>query len=109
MLIQVGQIAVALITSLLGLFVLRSRYASGVHRAFATQCLLFAGWGLGLSGLHRADTIAMSFALAFGFASLIPIGVLIFHYAYSRPTSSPLTMPTYFRWIFAVGCLFAML
>src|SRR6266850_1515468 len=107
MLIQVGQIAVALITSLLGLFVLRSRYASGVNRAFAAQCLLFAGWGLGLSGLHSADTVRPSFALAFAFASLIPVGVFIFHYAYSHPVSSPLSLPGYFGWIFAVGCLFA--
>jgi PAS domain S-box-containing protein len=105
MLIQTGQIVVALITILLGFFVLRGRHASAVNRAFAAQCLLFAGWGLALSGLHAAATVRPSFALAFAFASLIPIGALTFNYSYAYPA---LSLPRYFRGIFAIGCVFAI-
>ena len=109
MLIQIGQISVALITTLLGLFVLRGGYTNVVNRAFAAKCLLFAGWGLGLSGLHNEETIRESFGLAFAFASLIPVGVLIFNYVYPFPISATTPLPPYLRGILAVGCIFAVL
>ena len=68
LLIQISQIGVALVHALLGLFVLRGQSANAVNRAFAAQSLLFAGWVLGLSGLHNEATVRQSFHLAFAFA-----------------------------------------
>jgi PAS domain S-box-containing protein len=107
MLIQIGQITVALVTTMLALFVLRGSPASNVNRAFAAQCLLIAGWTVGLSGLHSADTVHESFAMAFALASLIPAGILIFLYTYSFPRSVALVVPTYLKGIVVVGFLFA--
>ena len=109
MLMQIGQMAVALITTLLGLFVLQGRRASTVNRSFAAKSLLFAGWALGLAGLHNADTVHQSFALAFAFASLIPVGLLIFTYAYCHPASPPSYLPPYIKVAFAIGAIFAAL
>jgi PAS domain S-box-containing protein len=109
MLIQIGQLTVALVTSALALFVLRGSPTSNVNRAFAAQCLLIAGWTLGLSGLHSADTVHESFALAFALASLIPAGILIFIYSYSFSFPGPaiLALPTYLKSIVLIGLLFA--
>jgi PAS domain S-box-containing protein len=109
MVMQIGQMAVALITTSLALFVLQARRTSLVNQSFAAKCLLFAGWGLGLSGLHSADTVRESFALAFAFASLIPVGLLIFTYAYCHSASGRSALPLYVKGALALGALFAAL
>jgi signal transduction histidine kinase len=107
--IQAGQVCVALIHTVLGLFVLRGRPESSVNRAFAAQSLLFAGWVLGLSGLHDPRTVRESFALTFAFASLIPVGFVIFSFSYCYPASSPWSSPLHVRAIFVAGSVFAAL
>src|SRR3989442_15372151 len=107
--IPAAQICVALIHTILGLFVVRGRTGSAVNRAFAAQSLLFAGWVLGLSGLHDPKTVRESFALTFAFASLIPVGFVIFSYSYCYPASNPWRSPLHVRAIFVVGSVFAAL
>jgi len=105
--VQFSQIAVALIHTMLGLFVLRSRSASVVNRAFAAQSLLFAGWVLGLSGLHSNATVSQSFPVTFAFASLIPVGFLLFSHYYPGATSW--SCPLIIKGVFVIGGAFALL
>src|SRR5262249_19133974 len=103
----ISQIAVALCLALLALLALRGRATSIVHRSFAAQSLIFAGWVLGLSGIHNEATVNYSFALAFAFGSLIPVGFLFFSHYY--PTNTTWSPPKIVRAAFIVGAVLAVL
>jgi hypothetical protein len=87
LMIELSQIAVALLDAVLGLFVLRARPRNAANRAFAAQSLVFAGWVLGASGFQNPRNLDLSFGFAFGFASLIPVAF------FCLPIATPLPSP----------------
>ena len=105
--IELSQIAVALLDAVLGLFVLRARPRNAANTAFAAQSLVFAGWILGVSGFQNPRNLDLSFGFAFGFASLIPIAFLLFAHCY--PSAVSWSPPLYVRTIFTAGIVFMLL
>jgi hypothetical protein len=105
--IELSQIGVALLDTVLGLFVLHARPRNAVNHAFAAQSLAFAGWVLGVAGFQNPNNLDLSFGFAFGFASLIPVAFLLFAYCY--PSATSWSSPLYVRIIFAIGILFMSL
>jgi hypothetical protein len=105
--IELSQIAVALLDVVLGLFVLRARPHNAANRAFAAQSLVFAGWVLGVAGFQNPRNLDLSFGFAFGFASLIPVAFLLFAHCY--PSTVSWSSPLYVRVIFATGIVFMLL
>jgi PAS domain S-box-containing protein len=105
--IELSQIAVALLDAVLGLFVLRARPRNAANSAFAAQSLVFAGWILGVAGFQNPRNLDLSFGFAFGFASLIPIAFLLFAHCY--PSAVSWSPPLYVRTIFTAGIVFMLL
>jgi PAS domain S-box-containing protein len=105
--IYLSQLAVAVVLGLLGVCVFRAQPRNPVHLAFAAQTLTFTGWVLGIAGLQRGQNLDFWFAIAFGFASLIPAAFVFFSYCYPTPPS--IACPLYIRIIFLFGGIFALL
>src|SRR6266540_4979344 len=70
---------IAVLNLSIGLYVYRRDPTGPSHRAFAIMALTIATWTIGITGAHYSpfgNTLLLR--AAFGAASLIPIGVLLF-------------------------------
>jgi len=105
--VQLTQIAVALLHLSLGVLVLGAHRRSAVNRAFAAQSLVFAGWILGIAGLQSTEQLELIAGLTFGFASLIPVAFLFFAHCY--PDRTEWSAPMFARLAFGMGLGFALL
>ncbi|HEU4367395.1 MAG TPA: ATP-binding protein [Methylomirabilota bacterium] len=101
------QVSAALLLTALALLVLRARRRNAVSRAFAAQCLVFAGWVLGIAGLQSGNNLDLWFGFAFAFASFIPVAFVFFSCCY--PGASSWSAPWYARMMFIIGAAFAVL